>query len=128
MNALRQQSARDSNTSMDELKFVCTWKGNLSGSKNVVKIGGLLLEGCTFDGNRLSENHRDSATVSSIPPCLVAWIPKNNPGPYAESEVISLPVYTSSTRESVVTCLDVPCGGNISNWEQSGAALLLKQR
>lgn len=128
LNALRQQSARDSNTSMDELKFVCTWKGNLSGSKNVIKIGGLLLEGCTFDGNRLSENHRDSATISSIPPCQVAWIPKNNPGPSAETEVISLPVYTSSTRESVVTCLDVPCGGKNSSWEQSGAALFLKQR
>ncbi|XP_039269307.2 cytoplasmic dynein 2 heavy chain 1-like [Styela clava] len=128
LNALRQQAARDSKTSMDELKFVCSWKGSLTGAKNPVRIGGLQLEGCTFDGNRLSENQRDSPTVSSIPPCHVAWIPKQSPAPYPESDVISLPVYTSSTRESIVTCLDVPCGGNTTTWVQSGAALFLKQR
>ena len=42
----------------------------------MVKPGGLMLEGCTFDGSRLSENQRDSPSVASIPPCVISWIPK----------------------------------------------------
>ena len=61
---------------MDGLKFTCSWKGNIPGAKVVVKIGGIQLEGCTFDGSRLSENQRDTPISSSIPPCVVAWIPK----------------------------------------------------
>ena len=32
------------------------------------------MEGCSFDGARLSENQRDSPSISAIPPCSVAWI------------------------------------------------------
>jgi hypothetical protein len=59
---------------MDNLKFCCSWKGSLQGAKFNVKIGGLQLEGCSFDGSRLSENQRDSPSISGIPPCMVAWI------------------------------------------------------
>ena len=59
---------------MDNLKFACSWKGSLQGAKLMVKIGGLQIEGCSFDGSRLSENQRDSPSISAIPPCSVAWI------------------------------------------------------
>ena len=61
---------------MDSLKFACSWKGNISGARTSIRIGGLQLEGCTFDGQRLSENQRDSPSVSGVPVCAVAWIPK----------------------------------------------------
>lgn len=61
---------------MDGLKFGVSWRGGVQGAKTQVKVGGLQLEGCTFDGARLSENQRDSPSVSAIPPCHVAWIPK----------------------------------------------------
>ena len=69
---------RELKCAMDSLKFVCSWKGSVSGARLAVKVGGLQLEGCTFDGQRLSENQRDSPIVSSIPNCVVAWIPKVN--------------------------------------------------
>ena len=34
------------------------------------------MEGCTFDGNTLTENQRDSPSVSAIPTAAVAWVPK----------------------------------------------------
>ena len=61
---------------MDSLKFGASWKGSIQGAKAMVKLGGLLMEGCSFDGARLSENQRDSPSVSGIPPCVVGWIPK----------------------------------------------------
>ena len=67
---------REMKCSMDSLKFVCSWSGSVSAARISVKIGKLQLEGCSFDGSRLSENMRDSPSISEIPPCVVAWIPK----------------------------------------------------
>ena len=61
---------------MDSLKFACSWRGGVTGAKLPVKLGGLQLEGCTFDGSHLSETQSDSPIVSAIPPCVIAWIPK----------------------------------------------------
>ncbi|XP_063970614.1 cytoplasmic dynein 2 heavy chain 1 [Lytechinus pictus] len=128
LNALRQQTARDSKTSMDSLKFACRWSGNISGAKYQVKIGGLHLEGCTFDGQRLSENQRDSPSVCSVPPCSVAWVLKDTPNTYHASESISLPVYFTEQREKIVTHLVLPCGGEQDHWIQTGAALFLQNQ
>ncbi|XP_041114512.1 cytoplasmic dynein 2 heavy chain 1-like [Polyodon spathula] len=114
--------------SMDSLKFVASWKSRITGAQQQVKIGGLQLEGCSFDGNRLSENQHDSPSVSAVPPCYMAWIPQNASGPYSPEECIPLPVYTSAERVCVVTNIDVPCGGNPDQWIQCGAALFLKQQ
>ncbi|KAK6172722.1 hypothetical protein SNE40_016326 [Patella caerulea] len=126
LNALRQQTAREVGCSMDSLKFACSWKGNIQGAKYCVKLGGLQLEGCSFDGSRMSENQRDSPSVSAIPPCLVAWIPAEFPDPYSIDDTISVPIYYSSTRDHIVAKLELPCGGNQNTWLQCGAALFLK--
>lgn len=61
---------------MDSLKFVCSWKGDVAGARYSCKLSGLQLEGCVFDGSRLSESQRDSPIVTTIPDCTVAWISK----------------------------------------------------
>ncbi|XP_077915202.1 cytoplasmic dynein 2 heavy chain 1 isoform X5 [Halichoerus grypus] len=128
LNALRQETARAMGCSVDSLKFVASWKGRLQEAKLQIKMGGLLLEGCSFDGSRLLENHHDSPSVSPVLPCYVGWIPQGAYGPYSPDECISLPVYTSSERDRVVANIDVPCGGNQDQWIQCGAALFLKNQ
>ena len=68
--------SRETKCSMDSLKFVCSWQDTVRGASLSIKIGGLQLEGCTFDGTQLAENQRDSPTVSSVPKCVVAWVSK----------------------------------------------------
>ncbi|XP_047126593.1 cytoplasmic dynein 2 heavy chain 1 isoform X1 [Hydra vulgaris] len=127
LNALRQQTARATKVPMDQLKLVSSWKtSGLSAAKVAVKIGNLQLEGCIFDGITLSENGRTSVSISSVPPCFVAWIPKEQPEPYTPDECISLPIYYTMNREKIVAELNVPCGGNQQKWIQCGAALFLK--
>ncbi|KAG7249358.1 hypothetical protein CRUP_009300, partial [Coryphaenoides rupestris] len=75
LNALRQETARSMNCSMDSLKFVTSWRNPIQEARLQVKVGGLQLEGCTFDGARLSENQHDSPSVSAVPPCYMAWVP-----------------------------------------------------
>ncbi|KAL2095875.1 hypothetical protein ACEWY4_008023 [Coilia grayii] len=128
LNALRQETARFHGCSMDSLKFVASWKSSILGATLQVKVGGLKLEGCSFDGSRLSENQHDSPSVSAVPSCYMAWIPQSAAGCYAPEECISLPVYSSGERLRVVTNIDVPCGGNPDQWIQTGAALFLRQQ
>lgn len=128
LNALRQQTARELGCSMDSLKMVSSWRGGIQGAKIPVRLGGTQLEGCSFDGTRLSENLHDSPSVSAIPPCVVAWVTKDTQDPYAGEETISLPIYFDITRERIVSRLEVPCGGNISQWLLCGAALFLRSQ
>uniref|UniRef100_A0A8C9YGF2 Cytoplasmic dynein 2 heavy chain 1 n=1 Tax=Sander lucioperca TaxID=283035 RepID=A0A8C9YGF2_SANLU len=121
LNALRQETARSMGCSMDSLVFVSSWRSPIAQAKLQVKVGGLQLEGCSFDGVHLCENQHDSPSVSAVPPCYMAWVPQ-------VCESIWLPLYTSSERVKVVTHICLPCGANPNQWIQTGAALFLKQQ
>lgn len=77
LNALRQQTARETKQPMDTLVLNTSWSGEVKHGKNVsVKIGGLQLEGCSFDGGHLNESAPDSPSVTAFPPCYIAWVSK----------------------------------------------------
>lgn len=77
LNALRQQTARVTKQPMDNLVLNTSWSGDVKHGKNVaIKITGLQLEGCLFEGSRLSESAPDSPSVNAFPPCYIAWIPR----------------------------------------------------
>uniref|UniRef100_A0A8C4HFM7 Cytoplasmic dynein 2 heavy chain 1 n=1 Tax=Dicentrarchus labrax TaxID=13489 RepID=A0A8C4HFM7_DICLA len=129
LNALRQETARSMGCSMDSLVFVSSWRSPIAQAKLQVKVGGLQLEGCSFDGVHLCENQHDSPSVSAVPPCYMAWVPQNSAADStASEESIWLPLYTSSERVKVVTHICLPCGANPNQWIQTGAALFLKQQ
>lgn len=125
MNALRQTTARSLKTSMDALKLACSWSksgGSSLSSGTSVKLGGIQLEGCAFEGGHLVKNQRDSPSVTTLTDVLVAWVKEAPP----QGHSIALPLYFSNEREKVVMNLDVPCDSDIHIWLQSGAALFLK--
>lgn len=77
LNALRQQTARESKQPMDTLVLSTSWSGEVKhGKTSSIKIGGLQLEGCSFDGGRLTESAPDSPSVTAFPSCYIAWIPR----------------------------------------------------
>jgi len=127
LNALRQQTARSSKKPIDQLKLVSSWKSNsFPDAKHQVKIEGLLLEGCSFDGNKLIENERTSSSVSNVSLCSLAWIPMNQPEAYSADECILLPIYYTLSREKIVAQIKVPCDGDQNKWIKCGAAMFLK--
>lgn len=76
LNSLRQHSAREAKVSMDNLKLVCSFSGPMRGVGLNVRITGLQLEGCGFDGSKLSECQENSPSIVSLPPCFIGWIQK----------------------------------------------------
>jgi dynein heavy chain 2 len=112
---------------MDELRLVCSWSGPIRNAQFNVRMCGLQLEGCNFDGMKLTDCEENSPSIVSLPECYISWISKNTKMPYDESSVISLPVYFNSNREKIITKIDMPCNGEPSKWLLMGVALILKQ-
>lgn len=126
LNALRQQTAREYGTSMDNLEFVTSWsRGGIPDAKVGMKWCGLQMEGATFDGSRLMHNTHDSPSIAVAPLCTVAWMPKDLGTRMYHEELLSVPVYSASDREQLVGSIDLPCPSPHYEWRQAGLALFL---
>ncbi|TPX70937.1 hypothetical protein SpCBS45565_g01524 [Spizellomyces sp. 'palustris'] len=125
LNALRQHTSRIIRVPMDDLKLVTTWSTTPLPSVPVsISITGLLLQGCTFDGSRLSEARAEDPTFVQAPICNLAWAPKSTPPVY--KAVIEVPLYLEATREKGVCRVSVPCEGHGDGWLLAGVAFFLK--
>lgn len=100
LNALRQQTARATKQPMDALVLNTSWSGEVKHGKNVsIKITGLQLEGCSFEGGRLTESAPDSPSVTSFPSCYIAWIPQvENSRPLLDTSIQVLGSFLSLSR------------------------------
>lgn len=77
LNALRQQTARETKQPMDNLVLSTSISSEVKHGKNVsIKINGLQLEGCSFENGRLTESASDAASVIAFPSCYIAWVPQ----------------------------------------------------
>ncbi|TPX62627.1 hypothetical protein PhCBS80983_g00247 [Powellomyces hirtus] len=125
LNALRQQSSRMLTVPMDGLRLTTTWGSSSSSSDSLsVTIDGLLLQGCAFDGKRLSEAHAEDPTFLAAPLCKVAWSPKNND--QEARNILKVPMYTGPMREKIICNVDMPVDGDKDTWILAGVALFLK--
>lgn len=89
LSALAQQSAREFNVSMSEMKLHTSWsKGGVSGAKISIKVSLLQLEGATFDGVRMVSNSHNSPSIQTAPTCSFAYLPESSTSASPSSEVI----------------------------------------
>mmetsp|Transcript_33539 Transcript_33539/g.74227 ORF Transcript_33539/g.74227 Transcript_33539/m.74227 type:complete len:2007 (+) Transcript_33539:3-6023(+) len=126
LNALRQQTARQLQVPMDMLKLATTWDPSRLGGGVTLMIGGLQIQGATFDGARLNAVAQDAATSRSVPAMALAWIPKDSPYPYG-SAAMSVPLYATEDRSRVLTEVQMPVSGSeeAAQWTLAGLALFL---
>ncbi|KAI3384589.1 hypothetical protein SNEBB_000074 [Seison nebaliae] len=128
VNALRQKIARAIKVPMDELELSASWSPKMNEAKYSIKVEGLQIEGATFDGIRLTENSRSTASINPIPSFQLSWIPKKSTN--NEQSHILLPLYFNESREKIVMKINVPFGGGgeeaKNKWILSGVALFLR--
>ncbi|KAJ3390612.1 Cytoplasmic dynein 2 heavy chain 1 [Lobulomyces angularis] len=122
LNALRQSTSRKLQKPIDSLRLVSTWDPKeIENSVLKCQLERLYLQGCLFDGNRLSELSSSDPTLNSVPTCNIAWLPTNN----NTKGKLEIPLYQSVNREKVISVLQVPCSGDGSLWILAGAAFFL---
>lgn len=120
LNAHRQLSSRKLKRPMDTLQLVSSW--DKSEGPLAVKVEGLLVQGCRFDGSRLLEAEPNDPIFSSIPVFNLAWLPQESVSKVGK---VNIPVYSNSSREKCVTNLLVPCVGSYAPWVLAGVAFFI---
>jgi dynein heavy chain 2 len=113
LNALRQQTARETGVPIDSLRLTCAWERSMlprSSSAAVgVAIQGMHVQGCSFRNNMLDAVAADAPTLTPIPDCYLAYVANDAKEIYSNEASLTVPVYYSATRETFVCELRVPC-------------------
>ncbi|OQS05963.1 dynein heavy chain [Thraustotheca clavata] len=126
LNALRQQAARSLKCSMDGMKLISCWeKDKTTGSIEWYSIGGLLLQGASFEGGVLQEPSSDGQELVAVPTCYIAYVRDEEREPYAKDACIKVPLYYSISRERMLVEISLPIAGDSSKWIIGGVALFL---
>mmetsp|Transcript_9476 Transcript_9476/g.27062 ORF Transcript_9476/g.27062 Transcript_9476/m.27062 type:complete len:1740 (-) Transcript_9476:175-5394(-) len=125
LNALRQQSARQLGTSVDNLRLVTCWDTSRLRSPVMASVSGLLIQGATFDGARISPTGSDAPTSTPIPGAVFAWIHKEEPHPYSNSAVV--PLYVGMDRSKLLAEVQMPVvsAEESVQWTLNGVALFI---
>lgn len=112
LNALKQKTARTSNTPLDELNhLVSTWKiGTLqSFSSNVIKTKNLLLQGAQFNDILINTNE-SSESFTKLPECEIGWCTKEAFTKFqSQQPSMDAPLYFTSSRDKLLTHITLPC-------------------
>jgi len=117
-----------SKTPIDELKLVVTWSNLLlpKNTKLTVTVEGMYMQGCTFVDSVLGKLAPDAPSMSLMPPVTLAYIRKSDPEPYPDDKkALSVPLYTSPSREEFVCDFRCPSSGTVEEWIIAGVALFL---
>merc|ERR1719263_2268754 len=113
LNALRQQTARKLQVSIDSLHLAASFEPQLlsdpSTSPLPVTVQDLILEGCSFDPAKklLVESARNSSLISVLPPLTIAWMSRAAHPDRALSSArhpnnVAMPIYVSLSREKLI--------------------------
>lgn len=78
LNALRQQTARQLEVTINQLKLVSIWPSVHQGlerlpNNQAITISNMKLEGATFEDGKLMDCQASSPTVSDVPGIQIAW-------------------------------------------------------
>lgn len=127
LNALRQQTARLAGEPIDRLKLSTSFDaGLLREAPLAVSLKGLLLQGSSFDRERLGACNPDASELVPLPSVTVAWVPAKAAEPYPAHASIKVPLYFSPQREKLLTQICMPCGnGEQDVWVLAGVAAFL---
>ncbi|TPX45912.1 hypothetical protein SeLEV6574_g03556 [Synchytrium endobioticum] len=120
--ALRQLSSRRQNVPIDTLRLVSLWNIPTRSDSPGVIIDGLFLQGCRFDGSRLSECHAEDPSLAPAPQAYLCWLPRD----MDISQSISVPMYANPTRETVIANLQIPSTPDDTRWTLAAVAFFVE--
>jgi len=135
LNALRQQSARKLAIALDKVKMVSSWDLNDSRLAKICPLPctltNLLLQGASLSkGGRvaLEESAPEANELTVCRPVRIGFASVDEPDLYDDEDAVLVPVYTTPSREQLLTEVQIPIGEESSGkWMLSGVALFLSE-
>lgn len=83
------------------------------------------MQGAIITASNLAEPPASAAEVVTVPQLHVAFIGSKDPEPYEDRQTVTLPLYSTMSREKFVVELTVPTDKPSSKWILAGTALFL---
>lgn len=124
INALRQQTARLIKCPVQQLKLIASPEiRQMVRCKLPVTVTGLLLQGAGFEGGRLSELNSDSPAFTNIQQLVIGFVPQQEPDPYPLQNLVSTPLYYTSSKEKLLYEIALPCSNDKPKWILTGVSL-----
>ena len=123
--ALRQHISRAKNIAIDDLNFVCKWRNDRNSDLSL-NVTGLHIEGCIFDGKQITQTNFDTPITSPLPPCYIGWEKVNQNDSSNTCTFVSLPLYSSSMRDYMISQILIRCSGRPEIWLQAGVAIYIQ--
>ena len=120
--------ARQLRVSIDQLKLSTSWDADrLSNAALTVTVGGLMLQGASFDGSQLTDAASNANEITGVPDVTFAYIHKDDAPAYREGDAISAPIYLTTSREKHLVEVDIPkdTDEGASKWTMASVALFL---
>ncbi len=110
----------------DELKIIVSFDQDKLTSVNIVKIKGLLLQGCVLNGNKmLEEGGKNLQEFTPLPILYVSFVGRDTRDPYTNG-IDEFPIFTSTTRERLLMNVRLPVSGDVNERILGGVALMLR--
>ena len=122
--ALRQHISRAKGVPIYDLHFICQWSNEEKFDLSL-KVIGLYIEGCIFDGKQITHTNFDTPITSPLPPCFIGWDNKIYEDSNSTSSFVSLPFYSSTMRDNMISQILIRCSGRPETWVQAGAAIYI---
>uniref|UniRef100_A0A914XX81 Cytoplasmic dynein 2 heavy chain 1 n=1 Tax=Panagrolaimus superbus TaxID=310955 RepID=A0A914XX81_9BILA len=102
LNAFRQLVARTKKLSMDNLKFVNSWKASdFATESKTLQISPIQIQGAIFDGV-LRPVAASSSPFSHTPSVYIAWIEMDKNEPYNKDEAVNVPLFGEKQRQEFI--------------------------
>jgi len=95
-------------------------------SVNIVKVKGLLLQGCILNINKmLEEGGKNLQEFTPLPVLYLSFVGRETRDPYSTS-VDEFPIFSSTSRERLLMNVRLPVSGDINDRILGGVALMLR--
>lgn len=127
LNALRQQTARDIQCSIDSLQLVTGWskKDLPSDIQCHVELTGTLLQGAAFDNGTLSEAASDMKELVTVPSIFLGYTPETK----KLDKSHRFPLYFNCSRERLLAEISIPLPDDAmaDQWIMAGVGFFLAE-
>lgn len=100
LDALRQQTARETGVRIVDLKLVTSFKGDID---RAIYVTDLDLQGAVFQGHKIAPMSKDGPITENSPKVAIYWEVRKD-----ETGFVDIPLYSSATRERFIVCLPTP--------------------
>ena len=125
LNAHRMIVAAESKNPMEQLELQLTFERPKT-DFTFLTIGGIMIQGCSVNGGQICDlDHNDKSEFTKIPTCYISYTHVEATKDKDDFRQLNIPLYSSFSREQLISYFRIPIQGEKSSKIISGVAMAI---